>query len=72
MNKEQSQRFSSSWGSRKKNKCLNHAIRRMPVDGKHFGFHCNWLPTNTTLLGISRQMNESVQCGFKLETVSID
>ena len=44
MNKDQSRRFSSLWVTRKKNKCLNHAIRTMPVEGKHFGFYCNWLP----------------------------
>ena len=44
MNKEQSWRFSSLWEARKKNKCLNLAIRTMPVDGKHFGFYCNCLP----------------------------
>ena len=44
MNKDPSGRFSSLWGARKKNKCLNLAIRTMPVDGKHFSFYCNCLP----------------------------
>ena len=43
----------------------------MPVDGEHFAFYHNWLLNKQFNLTWNLAIDESVQCGFKLETVSV-